>query len=257
MLNAIEAIIFVSETPVREEDLVRIFSQEELADWQAGQEQIHEALKQLIIRYSENEYAFELREIAGGYQFLTRKEFGPLIRALLTEKDKKRLSRSALETLSIIAYRQPISKSEVEYIRGVNCDYATQKLLDKQLIETAGRSDAPGKPLLYKTSAYFMEYFGINTLNDLPKLQEIPADEEAYQEQFRNAFHESPENSTGSDEIYGHTAINTEYVDGTEINRRSEEGIPGRDSGENIFQEELEGTFSERSLGEPETGEEE
>lgn len=199
-MNAIEAVIFVSESPVKEEELTRIFSREDLPDWQASPEDIAAALELLKEKYAGTEHAYELREIGGGFQFLTRKDFGPLIRALLAEKDKKRLSRASLETLSIIAYRQPISKAEIEYIRGVNCDYAIQKLLEKLLIETAGRSDAPGKPLLYKTSTYFMEYFGINTLNDLPKLQEIPADEEAYQEQFRNAFREEPEFSPESTE---------------------------------------------------------
>jgi segregation and condensation protein B len=236
-MNAIEAVIFVSESPVKEEELRRIFSREDLPDWQATPEEIATALELLKDKYTGFEHAFELKEIGGGLQFLTRKEFGPLIRALLAEKDKKRLSRASLETLSIIAYRQPISKAEIEYIRGVNCDYAIQKLLEKLLIETAGRSDAPGKPLLYKTSTYFMEYFGINTLNDLPKLQEIPADEEAYQEQFRNAFREEPEFSPESTETDNSLEFGGEF---SEI--REETTRVGTDGIE--LPEEIEGEFS-------------
>lgn len=233
-MNAIEAVIFVSESPVKEDELVRIFSREDLPDWQASPEEIQDALVALKEKYSGEDHAYELREIGGGYQFLTRKEFGSLIRALLAEKDKKRLSKASLETLSIIAYRQPISKAEIEYIRGVNCDYAIQKLLEKLLIETAGRSDAPGKPLLYKTSAYFMEYFGINSLNDLPKLQEIPADEEAYQEQFRNAFREDPEYLPQPDETQG------------------DEQSGREENGTELFDEEISGTFNPGDRGETE-----
>jgi len=211
LTNAIEAILFVSENPVREDEIVRIFAQEELLDWQADEDAVREALHQLKQKYAEFDGAFELREIAGGYQFLTRQAYGTLIRALMTEKDKKRLSRASLETLSIIAYRQPISKAEIEYIRGVNCDYAVQKLLEKQLVESAGRSDAPGKPLLYKTSTFFMEYFGINSLNDLPKLQEIPSDEEAYQEQFRNTYRETPVDVTITEDVEVSEAVSGQH----------------------------------------------
>jgi segregation and condensation protein B len=211
LTNAIEAILFVSENPVREDEIVRIFAQEELLDWQADEDSVREALHQLKQKYAEFDGAFELREIAGGYQFLTRQAYGTLIRALMTEKDKKRLSRASLETLSIIAYRQPISKAEIEYIRGVNCDYAVQKLLEKQLVESAGRSDAPGKPLLYKTSTFFMEYFGINSLNDLPKLQEIPSDEEAYQEQFRNTYRETPVDVTITEDVEVSEAVSGQH----------------------------------------------
>jgi len=190
---AVESLLFASESPVKLAELVKIFAHEELVHFGADELILQETLASLISKYSSDAYAFEVREIAGGYQFLTKPAYGLVIRTLLVEKDRKRLSRASLETLSIIAYRQPISKAEIEYIRGVNCEYAMQKLLEKQLIEAAGRSDAPGKPMLYRTSAYFMEYFGISSLKDLPKLQEIPADEEAYHEQFRNEFREEPE----------------------------------------------------------------
>ena len=92
-------------------------------------------------------------------------------------RNQKKLSRAALETLSIIAYRQPITRPEIEFIRGVNCDYAIQKLLEKKLIDIAGRADAPGRPLLYQTSPFFMEYFGINDLKDLPTPKDFSQEE--------------------------------------------------------------------------------
>jgi segregation and condensation protein B len=114
-------------------------------------------------------YAFELIEIAGGYQFLTKGAYHNTVAVHLKQTTKKRLSQAAMETLAIVAYKQPVSKSELEEIRGVSCDYALQKLLEKELVLITGRSDGPGRPLLYSTSEKFMDYMGINSLTDLPK----------------------------------------------------------------------------------------
>jgi segregation and condensation protein B len=108
-------------------------------------------------------------EIAGGYQFLTKGAYHTTVAIHLRQATKKRLSQAALETLAIIAYKQPVSRPEVEEIRGVNCDYALQKLLEKELVFIAGRSEGPGRPLLYGTTEKFMDYLGINSLTDLPK----------------------------------------------------------------------------------------
>ena len=116
-------------------------------------------------------------ESGGGFQFLSKPAFQSSVSAMWKQKIKKRLSTSALETLSIIAYKQPVSKPEIEKIRGVNCDYAVQKLLEKELIVMAGRSDQPGRPVLYATSKRFMDYFGINHLSQLPDLKEINPEE--------------------------------------------------------------------------------
>ncbi|HEY1164466.1 MAG TPA: SMC-Scp complex subunit ScpB [Chitinophaga sp.] len=126
-------------------------------------------------------YAFEVRESGGGYQFLTKKDYYQTVAQLNGEKFLKRLSTAALETLAIIAYKQPISKGEIEHIRGVSSDYSIQKLLEKELIVISGRSEElPGKPLLYTTSKAFMDYFGLNSPADLPKLKEV-FDEEVIQ----------------------------------------------------------------------------
>lgn len=129
---------------------------------------IQGALQRLEEKYQSEEYAFQLFKAAGGYQFLTKPAYQSSIGIMLKQQSKKRLSTSAMETLSIIAYKQPISKTEIENIRGVNCDYAVQKLLDKSLIEITGKADTIGRPMLYGTTAKFMEYFGINDLAELP-----------------------------------------------------------------------------------------
>lgn len=129
---------------------------------------IEAALGRIMEKYDAEEYAFGLNHSGGGYQFLTKPAYQASIGILLKQQSKRRLSTSALETLSIIAYKQPVTKSEVESIRGVNCDYAVQKLLEKGLLEIKGKSNNIGRPLLYGTSDAFMEYFGINDLNELP-----------------------------------------------------------------------------------------
>ncbi len=122
----------------------------------------------MLIKYEDDKYPFQVYKTGGGYLFLTKPSYQASIGIYLKQKSKKRLSTSALETLSIIAYKQPITKTQVEQIRGVNCDYAVHKLLEKELIEIKGKSDSVGKPVLYGTTLKFMDYFGINSLSDLP-----------------------------------------------------------------------------------------
>ncbi len=129
---------------------------------------IVEAIERINKKYQADEFSFSLNHTGGGYQFLTKPAYQASIGILLKQRSKRRLSTSALETLSIVAYKQPVTKSDVENIRGVNCDYAVQKLLEKGLVEIKGKSEAIGRPLLYGTTDQFMEYFGINDLNELP-----------------------------------------------------------------------------------------
>lgn len=164
--NHIEAIIFCSQHPVSLEEMQECMS--EMFEATIPIEDIQKATEVLINKYTSDEYAFEVCKTAGGYQFLTKPAYQVSIGIYLKQKSKKRLSTSALETLAIIAYKQPITKTEVEQIRGVNCDYSIQKLLEKELIDIKGKSDGVGKPILYGTSPKFMEYFGINTLDELP-----------------------------------------------------------------------------------------
>ena len=110
------------------------------------------------------------------YQFLTKKKYHPIVNQLQAHRSKKKLSQTAIETLAIIAYKQPITKLEIEQIRGVNCDYTIQKLLEKELITITGKADTVGKPILYSTSSIFMDYFGINSIADLPRSKEVISD---------------------------------------------------------------------------------
>jgi len=132
-------------------------------------EHIQEAILDLQGKYQQDEFSFGLEHLAGGYQFLTKPAYQSSISILLKQQSQKRLSTAQLETLSIIAYKQPVTKTEIEHIRGVSCDYSIQKLLEKELVDIKGKSDSVGKPLLYGTSDKFMEYFGINNLGDLPQ----------------------------------------------------------------------------------------
>jgi len=138
---------------------------------------IEQAIERLQAKYDDDNFAIQIIKSGGGYQFLTKPAYQASIGILLKQQSKKRLSVSALETLSIIAYKQPVSKPQIEQIRGVNCDYAIQKLLEKELVEIKGKSDGLGRPLLYGTSQKFMDYFGINSLDELPTLKDFKEDE--------------------------------------------------------------------------------
>ena len=124
-------------------------------------------------KYQDENYAIELVNISNGYQFLTKKNYHAVISLLQLQRSKKKLSPAALETLAIIAYKQTVTKLEIEQIRGVNSEYSIQKLLEKELIVIAGKSETVGRPILYSTSQQFMDYFGINDLNELPQIKEF------------------------------------------------------------------------------------
>lgn len=167
----IEAMIFVAEQNITIEEIQS--SLKTAYGWELSKKEILEVLDALKEQYSTEEHSFELVEIADGFQFLTKKEYHTAVNTLLQIKARKRLSTAALETLAIIAYKQPISKSEMEHIRGVSCDYSIQKLLEKELIVIEGKSEGPGKPLLYGTSKNFMDHFGLKSVKDLPKLKDL------------------------------------------------------------------------------------
>ena len=171
IINYIEAIIFSSDKPVGLYDLKSCI--EEALGREVPLQNIEDNVNKLIKKYESEKYSFGIYKIAEGYQFLTKPLYYNMLTIFFKHSYKKRLSQSAIETLSIIAYKQPISKSQIEQIRGVNCDYVIQKLLDKQLIEIKGKSDAPGKPLLYGTNQKFLEYFGINSLDELPQIKDF------------------------------------------------------------------------------------
>lgn len=169
---------------------------------------LKKAIEDLKKKYKDDKYSFQVYHLGGGYQFMTKPAYQASIGIMLKQQSKRRLSTSALETLAIIAYKQPLTKSEVEQIRGVNCDYSVQKLLDKGLVEIQGKSDGVGKPLIYGTSESFMDYFGINSLEELPVPKDFaieentigenqPVDEQVIKDEAAEAS--TPDSEQGND----------------------------------------------------------
>ena len=200
----IEALIFASDRGLRSDEITELINNAlGFIENRATLEQVEAAINGIQEKYQTDFYSFELRQIGGGWQFLTKPSFHKTIALLNGDKFLKRLSAAALETLAIIAYKQPITKSEIESIRGVNCDYAVQKLLEKELIVISGRNeDAVGKPLIYSTSKSFMDYFGINSTEDLPKINEVLMEELVKATQVTEAFNaESNVELTSSEEL--------------------------------------------------------
>lgn len=163
----IEALIFAAPTPVSIEELQSVLL--ENFGVRFAQKVMLEAIDDIRKRYNQDVHSFEIVEVAGGFQFMSKGAYHETIGTHLRMQSNKKLSRSALETLSIIAYKQPVVKSELEKIRGVSCDYAIQKLLEKELINIVGRAESIGKPLLYGVTDRFLDYFGIKSLEDLPQ----------------------------------------------------------------------------------------
>jgi segregation and condensation protein B len=179
LIPHIECLIFASEKPLTTLELTDLVNNAlGYMDDKINLDQVETALEGIVEKYNSEFYPFEVKQSGGGWQFLSKKEFHKTIAQLNGDKYLKRLSVATLETLAIIAYKQPVTKGEMEAIRGVNCDYAVQKLLEKDLIIISGRNEKqPGQPLIYATSKSFMDYFGINTSDDLPKIREVLAEQ--------------------------------------------------------------------------------
>ena len=163
----VEAVLFASEAPLNAEEIAR-------ADEGLDEDLIEEAVQELNAAYSESERAFEIRELGEGYQLLTRADFAPYLERFDTIPRPSRLSGPALETLAIIAYRQPIGRIEIEYVRGVSSSGVIRTLQDRALIDVVARGEGLGRPLLYGTSQRFLEHFGFRSLEDLPRPEELP-----------------------------------------------------------------------------------
>ncbi|MEW6375936.1 MAG: SMC-Scp complex subunit ScpB [Thermodesulfobacteriota bacterium] len=173
----LEGLFFVSDSPIRLETLVAILPQ-------TNQEAIIEEIHRIKKEYEDDSKGVELVEIAGGYQFRTKPKWAEWIARLKKAKPVK-LSQSALETLAIVAYRQPVIRPAIEEIRGVDSGWVLRTLLEKGLIRIMGRKDLPGRPIIYGTTKTFLELFSLNSLSDLPTLKELqppPAAEEIHKE---------------------------------------------------------------------------
>ncbi len=171
LLPYIESLIFSSEHSITVDELKEVL--EQTLGINIAMKSIKQTLEVLQERYQAPEFGIELIEVSGGYHFMTKAAYHHGISTLLKQASKKKLSTAAMETLSIIAYKQPVSKMDMERVRGVNCDYSVQKLLDKELIAIIGRSEGPGRPILYGVSEKFMDYFGLKGMNELPTLKEF------------------------------------------------------------------------------------
>src|SRR4030066_948903 len=171
--SVIEALIFSSDEPIPESEIIKAIQAIDGDETEIYQEDVQKAVEELNSFYAANNSAVHIVKIANGFLHATKPEYAKYVGYLSTEKSKRRLSQAALETLSIIAYKQPITKPELESIRGVNSDYILTTLLEKNLITIKGRAETVGRPLLYGTTDEFLKYFGLNNLSDLPKPREI------------------------------------------------------------------------------------
>lgn len=198
--SIIEALIFSSDDSLAVADIVNAIRGIDGDDIQISPGEIEKAVEELNNSYSVNNTSFRIVKIANGYIFATTEQYAKYVGYLSSEKTKRRLSQAALETLSIIAYKQPLTKPELETIRGVNSDHILNSLLEKNLISIKGRAETIGRPLLYSTTDDFLKYFGLNTISDLPKpreLEEIMNDEDFIEQKRKimmNAIEEDIEN---------------------------------------------------------------
>lgn len=172
LTSVIEALIFASSEPLGWEKLSKIVQENE-EELQLDQKTVVRIIEQLNRRFEENDLSFRIEETGGGYTFVTQPRFHPWLSIFQHENAYRKLSQPAIETLAIVAYRQPITKPEVDSIRGVDSGYILRQLLEKMLVKVSGRADSPGKPLLYKTTTHFLKHFGINNVSELPKPREI------------------------------------------------------------------------------------
>ena len=169
--QAVEALVFASDVPLRPGDIARVYGEVTGAD--ATEADVEEAVGRLNSEYRQGGRAFRIMRWGGGLRMATVEEAAPFVRTLFEQDEERRLSRSILETLSVIAYKQPVTKPEVDHVRGVGSDYALRQLLEREFVAITGRSDAIGRPLLYATTDRFLDQFGLDSLDDLPKPREI------------------------------------------------------------------------------------
>jgi len=170
--EAAEAIIFAADEPVSPDRIAKIVA-EVTGRSQPSEDDVAGAVERLNDTYEERGRALEIKSWAGGYRMVTRSSLAPFVKTYYVEEQETSLSRSLMETLSVIAYRQPVTRPEVDFVRGVNSDYAIRKLLEMDLATVEGRADSVGRPLLYGTTDRFLEQFGLDDLDDLPTLREV------------------------------------------------------------------------------------
>ncbi len=164
--SAVEALIFASEKPITVEQLKKVLGDLDSAS-------VNKIVKELQDEYQVQNKGLRIVEIAGGFQMITSSVFAPFLKKLFKNRYSDRLSKPALESLAIIAYKQPLTRSEIESLRNVNVDGVMKSLTDKNLIRICGRKKVPGRPFVYGTTREFLEHFGLKTLQDLPKMEDF------------------------------------------------------------------------------------
>jgi segregation and condensation protein B len=173
--HVIEALIFGSDEPLTARQIIDILGATENGGprMRVREDDVFSHIRDLNAEYVQQGRSFRIIQVAGGFQFATMPEFSEWLGRMVKEKAKRKLTQATLETLSVIAYKQPVTKPEIEAIRGVNADYAIQKLMERGLVTIVGRAVSAGRPLLYGTTADFLKHFGLNDLSELPKPREI------------------------------------------------------------------------------------
>lgn len=203
--NIIEALIFSSDDPISHNEIIRAIKGIDGEDTQVSLSDIDTVIENINKKYDEIQLPIKIVKVANGFLFATREEYAKYVGYLSSEKSKRRLSQAALETLAIIAYKQPVTKPELESIRGVNSDYILNTLLEKKLITITGRAETIGRPLLYGTTDEFLKYFGLFNLSDLPKpreIEEIMQDDDFIEQKNKimmNQIEEALENEVSSE----------------------------------------------------------
>lgn len=170
--SVVEALAFAADEPVSESAIMDIYV-EVTGRVRPSSSDITEAVERLNAVYAQTGRSFRLQRWAGGYRMATVPGVAPFLRVLFNQDRHRRLSASLLETLAVVTYRQPVTKPEVDFVRGVDSDYAIRRLMELGLVEVVGRSESVGKPILYGTTSQFLEHFGLDSLSDLPDLKEI------------------------------------------------------------------------------------
>lgn len=202
--SVIEALIFASDEVITPNEISNAIKELDGEESAITPSEIEICVESLNEKYQQIELSFHIIKIAGGYTFATKPDYAKYLGYLSTEKSKRRLSQAALETLAIIAYKQPITKPEIESIRGVNSDYMLNTLLEKNLVTIQGRAETIGRPLLYSTTDEFLKYFGLHKISDLPKpreIEEIMQDEDFIEQKRKimmNEIEEELENDTNA-----------------------------------------------------------
>lgn len=241
--SVIEALIFASPEPISWEKLASVVNEGE-EELQPDEAVITRIVDQLNDRYEENDLSFRIEKTGGGFTFVTQPRYHPWLSIFQHENAYRRLSQSAIETLAIVAYRQPITKPEVDQIRGVDSGYILRQLLEKMLIKVSGRADSPGKPLLYKTTQHFLKHFGINKVEELPKPREI--DEILKDDDMAEHRRLLMERQMELDEDEDADEIIEEYID--KFREKNPDVMPEEEEGSEN------GKFDEKSVDDPASG---